>query len=434
VKIALFTPWPPQKSGIADYAYSLANGLLAHGLSVEVYTGAATPAALPNCKVHSCNGTGPAPDLSDAFPVFQLGNNFTYHAFQPRLLARLGGLVHLHDPVLHHLHVDRTLAAGGVGGYWEDLRFWYGPDVAADCQRLRTLGAPPWTNAAVTAVPLFEPYLQFADAVLVHSQGAARRIGERMPDLPIYRLPQCYPISPSIRPRVIGDRPLKLGVFGWIEPYKRLDRVLAAMATLRDRGQEMELELCGPTGATMTALAADIAALGLGGSVHVRGHLERSAFLAAIAAVDVCINLRDPSMGETSAVVTQAMQLGTPVIVTDTGWYAELPECVLKVPSGESASAALVALLARLDANRDEIGALAEATRSYASSHLDFETMIGDYAGILGRLAATWAQQRKVQRSLYLGVASALADLALTGSTIEQAMQAEILRMLTPCL
>ena len=59
---------------------------------------------------------------------------------------------------------------------------------------------------------------------------------------------------------------------------------------------------------------ADIA-----GTTDLRGHVEHTTFISEIAGVDLCVNLRDPTMGETSAVVIQAMQLGTPVIVTDAG-------------------------------------------------------------------------------------------------------------------
>jgi glycosyltransferase involved in cell wall biosynthesis len=433
VKIALFTPWPPQKSGIADYAYALAAGLLAHDVELQVITGAAKPVPLDGCSVRSDSDQAPLTLSADAFPVFQLGNNAAFHAFQPQLLARFGGLVQLHDPVLHHLHVDRTLAAGH-GSYWDDLRFWYGPAVADACQQMTALGAPPWTHAAVTAIPFFEPYLQFADAVLVHSQDALRRIGERLPGLRGYCLPQCYPLSlQPIEARSPPERPLRVGVFGWIEPHKRIDQILAAIATLRDRGVEIDLDICGPAGATMTGLGNEIAALGLGRSVRLRGHVEHRAFLSGIAGVDLCINLRDPSMGEASAVVTQALQLGTPVIVTDTGWYAELPSCVLKVPAGPGATDALVAHLARLHAHRDEVRALADATRRYAAAHLDFAGATARYAAIVGELAAERARRHRVEHGLYVDVASALAELELSDSRHEQAIQAEILRTLTPC-
>ncbi len=433
MNVALFTPWPPQRSGIADYAYCLAEGLLQHGIHLEVFTAAATPTPLPGCAIHQLTAEHQPRLSGDALPVFQLGNNVLFHEFQPASLARLGGLVHLHDPVLHHLHVDRTLAAGD-GGYWNDLEYWYGSAVVRASQRLVDLGAPSWSSAAATAIPLIEPYLQFADAVLVHSQSALQAINRRMPTLRSFYLPQCYSMAaPSPRPRRTRGGPLRLGVFGWVEPHKRVDQILAAMVDLLRSGIETRLDICGALGATMGPLIDQIGALGLGSAVQLKGHLRHEAFISEIAGVDLCINLRHPTMGETSAVVIQAMQLGTPVIVTDAGWYAELPECVLKVPSGPGAVDALVAHLATLDADRQLLESLAESTRRYAAIELDFPAMVRRYVDILAELADERARRRTIDDALYRDVASALADLELSDSALEQAIAGDIVARVSSC-
>jgi len=54
---------------------------------------------------------------------------------------------------------------------------------------------------------------------------------------------------------------------------------------------------------------------------------------ALMAGVDVCVNLRQPTMGETSGSVVRALTLGRPLVVSDVGWFSELPaEVALKVP------------------------------------------------------------------------------------------------------
>jgi glycosyltransferase involved in cell wall biosynthesis len=271
--------------------------------------------------------------------------------------------------------------------------------------------------------------------VLVHSKVALVAINDRMPTLRGYVLPQSYPIADSTSQH--GKRRtdmLRLGVFGWIEPHKRIDQVLAAIEKIKSRGIALELEICGPAGATMRGLQAQIAAMGLEGSVHLRGHLDHPALLAAIEATDICINLRDPTMGETSAIVVQALQLGTPVIVSDTGWYSELPECVLKVPTGRDAVDALVAHLSRLDADRSGLAALAVATRRYATSELHFGKVITRYVEIISEVTKLRDRHRAIERELYGTVARAMADLDLSTSGHEAAITADILRALGPCL
>ena len=62
-----------------------------------------------------------------------------------------------------------------------------------------------------------------------------------------------------------------------------------------------------------------------------RRGLVREAFVdetrlwSLMAACDVHVNLRSPTMGETSGTAIRALSLGKPLIVSDVGWFAELP-------------------------------------------------------------------------------------------------------------
>jgi len=123
-----------------------------------------------------------------------------------------------------------------------------------------------------------------------------------------------------------------------------------------------------------------------------------------------------------------------PAIVSDVGWYAELPECVLKVPSGESAGESLVEHLSRLAADRNELAALSGATRRYAASNLDFDTTIGRYVGIVSELAVERARRSVLERALCADAALALSDLNLSERGSERAIRAELLRILATCL
>ncbi len=223
MKIALFAPWPPQRSGIADYSYRLRPGCCKRTSTWKSLlrqprrrrSRAARFIRSPRIRALVWGG--------DALPVFQLGNNVMFHAFQPAALARLGGLVSCTIRCcITFTWTARSLPASAATGKTSNAGT--DPAVARACRRLLTLGAPPWSNEAVTAIPFFEPYLQFADAVLVHSHSALRTIHSRMPEQRGYCLPQSYPLDPPPRrPFASPDRPLRIGVFGWVEPHKRVD-------------------------------------------------------------------------------------------------------------------------------------------------------------------------------------------------------------------
>jgi glycosyltransferase involved in cell wall biosynthesis len=104
--------------------------------------------------------------------------------------------------------------------------------------------------------------------------------------------------------------------------------------------------------------------LGLSEEGIVReAYVEEDRLWSLMAACDVCVNLRSPTMGETSGSVIRQLSLGKPVIVSDVGWFSELPDGVaLKVPVDAQETDALYAaleLLARDEAARRAMSAAA---------------------------------------------------------------------------
>ena len=65
--------------------------------------------------------------------------------------------------------------------------------------------------------------------------------------------------------------------------------------------------------------------LGVADRVHITGFLDFDEFAAAIAACDLCLNLRYPTAGETSAALLRTLALGRPTVVSDYAQFAELP-------------------------------------------------------------------------------------------------------------
>ena len=89
-----------------------------------------------------------------------------------------------------------------------------------------------------------------------------------------------------------------------------------------------------------------------------------------MAACDAIVSLRSPTMGETSGSAIRALSLGKPLVVSDVGWFAELPDdAVLKVPvdEREEDDAARRARGARRPGVRAAMGA-ARASSSNAST------------------------------------------------------------------
>ena len=74
---------------------------------------------------------------------------------------------------------------------------------------------------------------------------------------------------------------------------------------------------------------------GLTDDVRFTGYLAEEDFWRLARAADVSVNLRFPTVGETSGAVCRLAGTGLPVVVSDVGWFRELPDSfAAKVPIG----------------------------------------------------------------------------------------------------
>jgi hypothetical protein len=125
--------------------------------------------------------------------------------------------------------------------------------------------------------------------------------------------------------------------------------------------------------------------------------------------------LRAPTMGETSGSAIRTLSLGKPVIVSDLGWFGELPDDVaFKVPVGDGEEAALVDAFERL-AEPGVAEEMGEAARRYVGSEHDVDRVAEQYVAALEQTAGSGAVEAKV---LY-AVAAAAADTGVDPVTLE---------------
>jgi glycosyltransferase involved in cell wall biosynthesis len=129
-----------------------------------------------------------------------------------------------------------------------------------------------------------------------------------------------------------------------------------------------------------------------------------------MAACDAIVSLRSPTMGETSGSAIRALSLGKPLVVSDRGWFAELPdEAVIKVPVDELEEDRLAAALEALTdrAVRTSMGA---AARRLVEREHRVDRVAEAYAAALEELAGLPA----VERAVLHEVAEAAAEVGLT--------------------
>ena len=111
---------------------------------------------------------------------------------------------------------------------------------------------------------------------------------------------------------------------GIVTPAKRISKLLEALALLPPPSRPFLF--VGGAVAADDPLRRHVADLELGEDVAFGGYLAEDDFWRAASAADLAVNLRFPTMGETSGAVCRLAGFGLPVVVSDVGWFRELPE------------------------------------------------------------------------------------------------------------
>jgi glycosyltransferase involved in cell wall biosynthesis len=299
MKVAMYTPLPPARTGVAHYASMLIPALREH---VELDVNPVTP-----------QPRNPA--------IYQLGNN-PHHEHAYREAMRNPGVVVLHDVVLHHLIVEMTLARGDAEGYVEAMRANHG-EMGAAWARGRIIGLHD--ELANFLLPASIEVANRSRAVIVHNHYAADRLRSLGVTTPIHVVPHPY------RSSVLGPRSSvknTIGFFGFLTSAKRAEVVLEAFRIARSRNPKLRLIVVGEAAPNITVPRGE--------GIVVAGYVSDEEFDDYYAAVDRLVNLRYPSAGETSGTLIRAFDAGKPVAVSDYAQFAELPDdCVTKIPFGD---------------------------------------------------------------------------------------------------
>jgi glycosyltransferase involved in cell wall biosynthesis len=339
MKVAYYSPLPPSRSGVADYS-----ALLLPELAKRVEVETVRPGRFRRV---------PRADVS----LYHIGNDPDAHGWIARALAARPGVVVLHEFVLHHLVAGLTLSRGDARGYLDAMERGHGL-----AGRLLAYGVidnriPPLWETRPEAFPLAGDVLADATGLIVHSAFVEERARTAGFGGPVWRIPHpAWPL-PEVAAAAVDGSPV-IGCFGHLNESKRIPQLLAAFARLHASRPEARLLLVG-------ALTPRLAGLEVPEGVVREDYVSEERLWSLMAACDVIVSLRSPTMGETSGTAIRALTLGKPLVVSDVGWFSELPdEAAIRVPVDERELETLAAALERLASDgqeRERIGAAGQA-------------------------------------------------------------------------
>jgi glycosyltransferase involved in cell wall biosynthesis len=327
LRLAYFSPLPPDHSGIVDYSLELLPEL-ARLADLTIFTN-----AKQGVQVGQELGVAfqPFAEFSSGqtdfdLPLYHIGNS-PHHENIYHLALRQPGLVVLHENGIHQFLARIGKLDSDCGPYVRDLGYVLGPagmDLAWDV----CFGQEP---CPCFSIPLNNRLVDRSLGLIVHSQSAAASLREQRADRPIAFVPQLMPVrSGQSRRSALGanDNTIIFATIGQIAKNRQLNSSLQAFATLRRQFPDSLYLIVGQEVGDLD-LDKLIADLELGDSVYRTGYVDGLAdFIDWIATADVIVNLRYPTIGETSAAALRALAASRPVIVYDHGWYSELPDTV----------------------------------------------------------------------------------------------------------
>ena len=341
MKIAWFTPFSA-KSAIGAFSRNVVEAFCDRA-DVTLFHFDAPP-LLPTC-VPVRNLSSHAELVSESLSefdvtVYNLGNHLPFHRDIYEVSKRVPGICILHDLVMHHFFASyyldyRQHPTGYLSAIWRH----YGNNGLALAQEGLVGDSPTlWESDRVSDFPLWEEAVQGALGIVVHSDHFRSSVSARFAG-PVRKIPLSYTadrVSPVLSRAELGlsDDAFVIVTAGHVNPNKCFEAVLEAISRSRALSKPMVYAIIGASSDQYRfKLDREIARLGLTDVVRFTGEASDQVLRSYLTAADICVNLRFPATEGASASAIEAMLFGKPLVVTDIGFFQELPEnTVIRIP------------------------------------------------------------------------------------------------------
>lgn len=339
VRLAWFTPWPPQPSGVAGRSAELIPALAARGHACDVFVDARH---LP--LVERAGDAAPEPGdvrVQSAHDflwrhvrgqydlvIYQAGNSRLHDYLWPYLF-RVPGLTVLHDARLHHARARTLLDPPRRHVYPAEFAFDC-PAVSPDAAELAVYG---FDGAYYYLWPMVRAVAAASRLVAAHTKSDDTALAARLTPDSIAYIPLGYRSAGELTDAERADArrtlglsadALVFGIFGGLSADKRVSPILQAFARLVRQYPNARLLVAGSP-ASGCDVRAEAATLGIAHALIDLGVIDDEAFARAIACADVSLNLRWPTAVETSGPWLQALASGRPTVIVDHAHLAHVP-------------------------------------------------------------------------------------------------------------
>jgi glycosyltransferase involved in cell wall biosynthesis len=327
-KIAWLSPLPPQRSGIANYSYSLVKALKPR-LDIDLYYDGQTPVTelQEEFDIYPMAAFAAKHESYDE-AIYHIGNNSDFHKAIYEYAWRFPGTVVLHDYNLSGF-MHEAFYRQNQELYRQALTHG-NPDEGRKGFQSLIIRLFPGSSQ----FPMSQAIVSRSKKVIVHH----RWLKNQFPDNDhIEVIPHFAKLNRQPDPEEIGNFRRKLAIrndhfvltcLGFINPNKLPGLQINVVKRLVDDGYPVQLVFAGEPAPEIKDLVIEVRSGKYHENIIFTGYQNESDYFNAIFASDIIINLRNPSMGEASGTLMHALAAAKPTIVSDANQYREFPDKV----------------------------------------------------------------------------------------------------------
>jgi len=348
--LAYFTSLPPLKSGIAEYSKRLLPSLVKH-YDIDVFTDDYTPSedltfsinCIPVDKFENYNSLE-----NYDHTLYHMGNS-DHHFFMFDILKKNKGIIVLHDlflaPMQYVYSQQKDITENSNSNKENFLN-----DIIYSHGKLGEKYVSQFKDRQISIdkifddLPMIKKFLDSSSGIIVHSNWSKNKIQKMYPDFKNIKIvnfnsPQLLISDKTKTRRELGfsENEFLIGSFGIVGSTKRLDIILKNLKNFLQQHKNSRYIIAGyMDDVWKSKISKIIRELKLEDKVTTVGFVDFELYKKYLSIVDVCINLRYPTRGETSSSMFDLLRAGIPTIVSNEGPLGELPDdCVIKVNAND---------------------------------------------------------------------------------------------------
>jgi glycosyltransferase involved in cell wall biosynthesis len=399
-RLAVFTPLEPLQTGVATYFTKILKSLAKEkpDLFIDIFIDdgyVPIDFKLPNVRILNHKFFPMNSMYYDAI-FHQMGNHHVFHGYMIPYIMKYMGITEMHDIKIQGIYA-RII---------DDLKKYLG-----HCKFLKTIRQavlfPELIHFIIAGI--FRPVVQkeaWLEGHLYRKSFAVRKSKKiiirdeslcsrfRLPREKCEIIIHGMDIKPltsegekaRIRRKLrIGKNQFVIVTAGIIHNSKRIDKVLKALGTIKDKMPKFIYVLAGESiweGGTIEEL---IRSNGLEGRVRVTGWIPAGDWLDYITIADIGINLRGNSSGEQSGPLSNLFERGKVVLISDYDQFKIYPdEFAVKIKLDAHEVDSLAGAILKQYSRRDRLKRAGSLARRYAEEELDLDKkIIKQYCNVL---------------------------------------------------